>query len=79
LASGLFIIVSAIFTATASLFAAPMAWPMWLLYVYITVTTLVCFRGFLAREFDYRVPRPQPVAGIRRSRRTTLRFRGNDE
>jgi Bcr/CflA subfamily drug resistance transporter len=55
LVSGLFIVVSAIFTATASLFAAPTAWPMWLLYIFVTAATLVCFRGFLAQEFDYRV------------------------
>ena len=55
LVSGLFIVVSAVFTATASLFAAPTAWPMWLLYVCVTAATLVCFRGLLAQEFDYRV------------------------
>ncbi|HUN96302.1 MAG TPA: MFS transporter [Bradyrhizobium sp.] len=55
LVSGLFIVVSAIFTATASLFAAATAWPMWLLYACVTAVTLVCFRGFLAQEFDYKV------------------------
>jgi hypothetical protein len=53
--SGLFIVVSAIFTANASLFGASTAWQMWLLYVCVTAATLVCFRGFLAQEFDYKV------------------------
>ncbi|HTW72277.1 MAG TPA: MFS transporter [Acetobacteraceae bacterium] len=55
LVSGLFIVVSAIFTATASLFASSTAWPMWLLYVCVTAATLVCFRGLLAQEFDYKL------------------------
>jgi MFS family permease len=55
LVSGLFIVVSASFMATASMFAATTAWPMWLLYVCVTAATLVCFRGFLAREFDYKI------------------------
>ncbi len=55
LVSGLFIIVSAFFAATASLLQSPTAWPLWLLYVFVTTATLVCFLGFLRREFDYTV------------------------
>jgi hypothetical protein len=28
---------------------------MWLLYIFVTAAALVCFRGFLRREFDYTV------------------------
>ena len=55
LVSGLFIVVSAVFTAMASLLAAPTAWPMWLLFACVTAATLVFFVGFLRREFDYKV------------------------
>ena len=55
LVSGLFIVVSAIFSAVASLLQSPTAWPMWLLYIFVTAAALVCFRGFLRREFDYTV------------------------
>jgi DHA1 family bicyclomycin/chloramphenicol resistance-like MFS transporter len=55
LVSGLFILVSAIFTLGASLMKSATAWPMWLLYVFVTTATLVCFLGFLRHEFDYRV------------------------
>jgi Bcr/CflA subfamily drug resistance transporter len=52
LVSGLFIIVSAFFTAVASLLQSPTAWPMWVLYLFVTAAALVCFRGFLYGEFD---------------------------
>lgn len=55
LVSGLFIIVSATFSAAASLLHSATAWPLWLLYVFVTAGTLVCFRGFLRKEFDYKV------------------------
>lgn len=55
LVSGLFIIVSALFTAVASFLQSPTAWPMWLLYIFVTTSTLVCFLGFLRKEFDYKV------------------------
>ena len=56
LVSGLFIIVSAGFTAVASLLQSPSAWPMWVLYIFVSLaTTLVFFYGFLRGEFDYKV------------------------
>ncbi|MDA2919605.1 MFS transporter [Desulfobacterota bacterium AH_259_B03_O07] len=55
LVSGLFIIVSAFFAAFASLLQSATAWPMWLLYIFVTAATLVFFLGFLRREFDYKV------------------------
>ncbi len=55
LVSGLFIIVSAFFTAVSSLLHSPTAWPMWLLYVFVSAASLVCFRGYLRREFDHKV------------------------
>ena len=55
LVSGLFIIVSAFFTAVASVVNSPTAWPMWLLYIIVTTLTLICFLEFLRREFDYTV------------------------
>lgn len=53
LVSGLFITVSAFFTAVASLLQSPTAWPMWLLYIFVITATLVFYGGFLRREFDY--------------------------
>lgn len=55
LVSGLFIIVSACFTMIASLLQSATAWPMWLLYLVVSLATLVCFRGFLKQEFDHKV------------------------
>lgn len=55
LVSGLFIIVSAVFTAMASLLQSPTAWPMWLLYIAVTAGAFICFFGFLRKEFDYKV------------------------
>ncbi len=55
LVSGLFIIVSAFFTAVASLIHSLTAWPLWSLYILVSIATLVCFRGFLKQEFDYKV------------------------
>lgn len=55
LVSGLFIIVSAGFTAVASLVESQTAWPMWLLYTFVSAATLFCFYGFLRKEFDYKV------------------------
>lgn len=55
LVSGLFIVVSAVFTAMASLLQSATAWPMWLLYICVTAATLVFFVGFLREEFDYKV------------------------
>lgn len=55
LVSGLFIIVSAFFSAIASLLHSATAWPLWMLYVFVTAATLVCFRGFLRKEFDHKV------------------------
>ena len=55
LVSGLFIVVSAVFTALATLLQAETAWPMWLLYLCVTAATLVFFVGFLREEFDHKV------------------------
>jgi len=55
LVSGLFIVVSAFYSAVASLLLSPTAWPMWLLYIFASAATLVCFIGFLYKEFDYTV------------------------
>lgn len=55
LVSGLFIVVSTFFTTIASQMHSDSAWPMWLLYVCVTAATLVCFVGFLRKEFDYKV------------------------
>ncbi len=55
LVSGLFIVVSAVFTAVASLLSSPTAWPMWVLYIFVTAATLICFVGFLRKDFDYKV------------------------
>lgn len=55
LVSGLFIIVSAGFTAVASMLQAPSAWPLWVLYIFVSLATLVFFYGFLRGEFDYKV------------------------
>lgn len=55
LVSGLFIIVSAFFTAVASFMHSLTAWPMWSLYVLVCAATLICFRGFLKQEFDFKV------------------------
>ena len=55
LVSGLFIVLSAFYSAVASLLQSPTAWPMWLLYIFASAATLVCFLGFLYREFDYKV------------------------
>ena len=55
LVSGLFIVVSALFTAVATLLEAATAWPMWLLYLCVTAATLVFFVGLLREEFDYKV------------------------
>lgn len=55
LVSGLFIMVSALFSAVASLLESPAAWPLWALYAFVTAATLVLFVGFLRKEFDYKV------------------------
>lgn len=55
LVSGLFIVVSALFTAVASQLQAPSAWPMWSLYVFVIAAALVCFLGFLRDEFNDKV------------------------
>ncbi|WP_196223337.1 multidrug effflux MFS transporter [Roseibium sp. RKSG952] len=55
LVSGLFIIVSAGFTAGASLLQSPSAWPLWALYIFVTAATLIFFTVFLRKEFDYTV------------------------
>jgi len=55
LVSGLFILVSALFSAAASLLHSPTAWPMWTLYTFVSAATLLLFVGFLRREFDYKV------------------------
>lgn len=55
LVSGLFIVVSAVFTAMATLLESETAWPMWLLYLCVTAATLVFFVGFLREEFDHKV------------------------
>jgi len=54
LVSGLFIIVSAVFSAVASLLHSATAWPMWMLYTFVTAATLLLFLG-LRKEFDYKV------------------------
>lgn len=53
LVSGLFVIVSAGFTAVASLLHSQSAWPMWVLYVFVTAATLLFFVGYLRKEFDH--------------------------
>jgi Bcr/CflA subfamily drug resistance transporter len=55
LVSGLFIVVSAVFTAMASLLESATAWPMWLLFVCVTAASFVLFVGFLREEFDHKV------------------------
>lgn len=55
LVSGLFVIVSAIFAGVASLLESPTAWPMWILYIAVTAGALICFLGFLRKEFDYKL------------------------
>lgn len=55
LVSGLFIIVSALFSAVATLLHSSTAWPMWMLYTFVSAATLALFVGFLRREFDYKV------------------------
>lgn len=55
LVSGLFIVVSALFTAIASRLESPSAWPLWSLYVFVIAVALVCFLAFLRKEFDYTV------------------------
>ncbi|MFK7777922.1 MAG: multidrug effflux MFS transporter [Gimesia sp.] len=55
LVSGLFIVVSAFFTLFASLLQSATAWPMWVLYIFVSAATLICFRGFLKKEFDHKV------------------------
>ena len=57
LVSGLFIVVSAFFILVASAMEAATAWPMWSLYIFVTAATLICFVGFLRKEFDYKVGR----------------------
>lgn len=53
LVSGLFVVVSALFNTVASAAQSETAWPLWLLYTFLTTATLFCFWGFLRREFDY--------------------------
>jgi DHA1 family bicyclomycin/chloramphenicol resistance-like MFS transporter len=53
--SGLFIFVSAVVTAVASLVTTATAWPLWLLYVFVTAVPLFLFVGQLRKEFDYKV------------------------
>lgn len=55
LVSGLFIVVSAGFTACASLLKTATAWPMWSLYIAVSVAALSIFLIFLRKEFDYKV------------------------
>jgi DHA1 family bicyclomycin/chloramphenicol resistance-like MFS transporter len=55
LVSGLFIMVSAVMSLVASALHSATAWPLWSLYVFASAATLVCFRGFLPREFDHKV------------------------
>ncbi|MEM6461783.1 MAG: MFS transporter [Pseudomonadota bacterium] len=55
LVSGLFIVVSAVFTASASLLQTNTAWPLWLLYICVSAAALALFLGFLRKEFAYRV------------------------
>ncbi len=61
LVSGLFIIVSAVFTGVASLIATTSAWPLWTLYVFVAAATLFFFVGFLRKEFDHKVRADQPM------------------
>ncbi len=55
LVSGLFIMVSAAFTATASLLESATAWPMWSLYICVLAGAGLFFAGLLRSEFDYKV------------------------
>ena len=32
-----------------------MAWPVWVLYAFVTGATFLIFVGFLRKEFDYKV------------------------
>lgn len=55
LVSGLFVIVSALFSGAASLFATSSAWPLWGLYICVSAAALALFSGYLRKEFAYRV------------------------
>ena len=55
LVSGLFIVVSALFNLVATIGQSATAWPMWVLYIFVSMATLICFKGFLRQEFDYTV------------------------
>ena len=53
LVSGLFVIVSAVFAAVATFLQSTSAWPMWMLYIFVTAATLLFFAGFLRKQFDF--------------------------
>ncbi len=55
LVSGLFILLSAVFMLLASSLQAESAWPLWILYALVSMTTLVLFLGFLRDAFRYKV------------------------
>ena len=57
LVSGLFVLVSAFFILVASAMESATAWPMWSLYIFVTAAALICFVGFLRKEFDHKVRR----------------------
>jgi MFS transporter, DHA1 family, multidrug resistance protein len=53
--TGMFIVFSGVITAFAVLAETPTAWPLWLLYVFVSAATLFFFLAFLRREFDHKV------------------------
>jgi hypothetical protein len=55
LVSGLFIVVSAFFMLIASSLNSETAWPLWLLYTFVSTGVFVAFVGFLRKEFDHKV------------------------
>lgn len=55
LVSGLFVVVSAVFMLAASVLQSKTAWPMWLLYVFVSTSSLTIFAVVLRKEFDFKV------------------------
>lgn len=53
--TGIFLIASGVVTAIASLAATTTAWPLWLLYVFVSAGALFCVLGFLRKDFEYTV------------------------
>ena len=55
LVSGLFIVVSALFSLLATSLQAATAWPLWALYIGVTTATLLCFAGYLREQVANKV------------------------